>query len=398
MTDRPFVGRHVLAELVGVEPALLDDHTAVCAALRDSLTEAGASVLSSHAERFQPHGVTVVAVLAESHASVHTWPEHRSAFVDVFTCGDSADPVRATELLARRLGAARVHLRTVHRGAGPRQVEEPLGPGLRRLWDVEEVLWSGRTEFQDVLIGRTAHGVTLFCDDERQSCEATQLVYHEALLVPALVLAERLDSVLVIGSSEGVVSELAVAAGATRVDHVDIDTECVRLCARLLPFGYTPDGLDSAERHDGPVRVHYADGWAYLRDTPHRYDVVVIDLPDERPDDPTAQHNRLYGTEFLRLAASVLAPGGVLTGQVGCPTMWRNDTLRTAVARWREVFPTVVHYGSDEHEWSFLTAAPEPLPDPVARMTDRLPTLPYRPATIDAEALRRGAVLPHSLR
>ena len=397
--DRPFAGRHVLAELVGVEPVFLDDETAVCAALRASLTEAGASVLSVHAERFQPHGVTVVAVLAESHASVHTWPEHRSAFVDVFTCGDSADPVRAARLLADRLGAERVHLRTVDRGAGSvHRVDEPMGPGLRRLWDVEEVLWSGRTAFQEVLIGRTAHGVTLFCDDERQSSEAGQLVYHEALLVPALLLAARPEHVLVIGSSEGVVSELAVAAGATLVDHVDIDTECVRLCARLLPYGYTSEELDAAERHDGPVRVHYADGWEYLRTTEQRYDVVVIDLPDERPDDPDAQHNRLYGTEFLRLASSVLAPGGVLAGQVGCPTLWRNDTLRTALGRWREVFPTVVHYGSDEHEWSFLTGSPTPIDDPLRRMTDRLGALPRHPETIDADALCRGVVLPRSLR
>jgi spermidine synthase len=395
---RPFAGRHVLAELVGVDPGFLDDETAVCGALRASLTEAGATVLSTHAERFQPHGVTVVAVLAESHASVHTWPEHRSAFVDVFTCGDSADPARATELLAHRLGAEQVRLRTVDRGAGPARVEEPLGPGLRRSWDLEEVLWSGRTAFQEVLIGRTAHGITLFCDDERQSSEASQLTYHEALLVPALLLAEEIENVLVVGSSEGVVSELAVAAGAERVDHVDIDTECVRLCARLLPYGYTPGTLAAAERGTGPVHVHYADGWAYLRATTTRYDVVVIDLPDERPDDPDAQHNRLYGEEFLRLASSVLAPGGVLVGQVGCPTLWRNDTLRTALPRWRAVFPTVVHYGSDEHEWSFLTGSPAPIADPVGRMTGRLATLPYRPATIDADALRRGAVLPHSLR
>jgi spermidine synthase len=266
------------------------------------------------------------------------------------------------------------------------------------LWDVEEVLWSGRTAFQEVLIARTSHGVTLFCDDERQSSEASQLVYHEALLVPALLLAEHVDNVLVIGSSEGVVSQIAVDAGARRVDHVDIDSECVRLCARHLPYGYTEVDLPAAERGDGPVAVHYADGWQYLRTTDQRYDVVVIDLPDERPEEQEAQHNRLYGVEFLRLAAGTLGPGGVLVGQVGCPTLWRNDTLRTSLARYREVFGTVVHYGSDEHEWSFLTGSPSPIADPVGRMIGRLATLPYRPGSIDPDALRRGAVLPASLR
>ena len=397
---RPFAGRHVLAELTGVDPDRLDDEAGMREALVAALTEAGASVLHTASHRFDPGGLTVLAMLSESHASVHTWPEHGSAFVDVFTCGTAADPALATDLLAARLGAARVQHRTVERGSGL-QVNEPLSAGLHRVWDVDEVLHSGRTAFQDVLIGRTAHGVTLFCDDERQSSESSQLVYHEALLLPALLLVERPERVLIVGSSEGVVSGLAVAAGARRVDHVDIDVECVRLCARHLPYGYTPDELAVAEARDGPVSVHYADGWEYLRtagSTDRRYDVIVIDLPDERPDDAAAQHNRLYGVEFLRLAAAALAPGGVVVGQAGCATLWRNDTLRTSLARYREVFPTVTHYGSDEHEWSFLTGSPELIADPVSRMTTRLASLPYRPESIDTDALRRGAVLPVSLR
>jgi len=403
---KPFAGRHVLAELTGLDPVLLDDEERVRDALTSALTEAGASVLHTTAHRFDPRGLTVLALLSESHASVHTWPEHGSAFVDVFTCGAAADPELATDLLASHLGARDLRRRTVARGepvqiSEPVQVSEPLSAGLRRLWDVGEVLWSGRTAYQEVLIGRTAHGVTLFCDSERQSSEASQLVYHEALLVPALLLAERVEQVLVIGSSEGVVSKLAVAAGARRVDHVDIDAECVRLCATHLPYGYTAGELAVAERGDGPVHVHYADGWDHLRTTDRRYDVVVIDLPDERPDDVDAQHNRLYGADFLRSAAEVLAPGGVVAGQVGCPTLWRNGTLRSSLARYREVFGgsgSVVHYGSDEHEWSFLTGCARSLADPPALMAARLEALAYRPVSIDAEALRRGAVLPASLR
>jgi spermidine synthase len=204
--------------------------------------------------------------------------------------------------------------------------------------------------------------------------------------------------VLVIGSSEGVASELALAAGARRVDHVDIDAECVRACARWLPYGYTPAGLAAAERGEGPIAVHYTDGWEFLSGTDRRYDVVVVDLPDERPNDPAAQHNRLYGVEFRRRAAAVLRPGGVVTGQAGCATLWRNETLRRCVRRFHEVFETVLHYGSDEHEWSFLSGSPEAVADPVRRITDRIAGLPYRPRTLDAAALRRGAVLPHSVR
>jgi spermidine synthase len=279
-----------------------------------------------------------------------------------------------------------------------REVVEVLGAGLTRHWRLDAVHAEIRTPFQHVLIAGTAHGTTLFCDDERQSAESTQLVYHEALFLPPALLAARCERVLVIGSSEGVVSQLAVDAGASVVDHVDIDPDCVRACAEHLPYGYSPDELAAAERHDGPVRVHYGDGLAFVEETADRYDVVVVDLPDERPDHPDAQLNRLYSAAFLRRCAELLTEGGVVTSQAGSPAVWRNATLRAALDRFREVFPKVVPYVSDEHEWAFLTGRRVAGPDPVEEMARRMTRLDVPPATLDAEALRARSVLPFGLR
>lgn len=278
-----------------------------------------------------------------------------------------------------------------------RRVVELLGPGLHRVWTMSEVLAELSTPYQHVLIGRTAHGVTLFCDDERQSAEASQLVYHEALFVPAMLLADRVERVLVIGSSEGVISRLAISAGARLVDHVDIDTDAVRCCAEHLPYGYTTAELATAEQGTGSVRMHYRDGWEFVAGTSDRYDLVVVDLPDERPD-AEVQHNRLYGAEFLDRCARVLTPGGVLTSQVGCPTLWRNETLHSAWRRFTGRFGTVAYYGCDEHEWAFLSARQDVLHDPPATMLARLDGRAYRPRTLDAAALLGGSVPPFSLR
>jgi spermidine synthase len=266
------------------------------------------------------------------------------------------------------------------------EIVEPLADGLSRVWRLDEVLVDTHTAYQHVVIARTAQGVSLFCDNDRQSTEASQLVYHEALLVPALLLAERLDRVLVIGSSEGVVCQLAGAAGAV-VDHVDIDREAVELCARYLPYGYSPDELTG---------VRFADGWEFVAQCTDRYDVIVVDLPDEHPDG--AQHNRLYQAEFLLRCKGLLTPGGVLATQAGCPTLWRNGTLVQSWQRFHEVFGTVAYYGSDEQEWAFLFGLASPVADPVARMLERLPTLPYRPVTIDRDALRGNTIPPRSVR
>ncbi|MQA10759.1 MAG: spermidine synthase [Pseudonocardiaceae bacterium] len=287
---------------------------------------------------------------------------------------------------------------------GGRALQEPLAPGLSQLWELDDIRYEGDTAYQHVVIAKTAQGVSLFCDDDPQSNEFSHILYHEALLVPALLLAERVDRVLAVGSSEGVISKLALNAGASLVDHVDIDTEAVRLCAEHLPYGYTPAELAgveaNAETGDGPVRMYYADGWDFVRraaeSTTDKYDIIIVDLPGERDDD--AQHNRLFGTDFLTLCASALAEGGVVGSQVGCPNLWQNATLLRSWQRFNDAFDTVAHYGSDEFNWSFLFGRADKVADPTARMIERLATCEYRPVSIDSDALVAGGIPPYSVR
>ena len=282
---------------------------------------------------------------------------------------------------------------------GHRWIQEPMGEGMRRLWRIDDVLWEGDTEYQHVVIGRTDQGVSLFCDDDRQSTDFSQLVYHEAMMVPAFLLAEKVQRVLIIGSSEGVASQMSVQAGATRVDHVDIDRECVRVCAEHLPYGYSLDELPELENGDGPVKLHYADGASFLDQAPPEgYDVVVVDLPDEREDEQDGQHNRLYGLEFLQRLQTVLAPGGVVAVQAGCPTVWRNRTLIRAYNRFRSLFDTVTYFGSDEHEWAFLFGRVELLDDPTNVLLESFPNSAYEPETIDDASLIGATVPPISVR
>ncbi|WP_063060538.1 adenosylmethionine decarboxylase [Nocardia sienata] len=398
-----FTGWHVLAEFGGVDADLCNDLGRLEKALRESLVGAGITICDMVHKQFTPQGVTVLALLSESHASIHTYPESGDIFVDVFTCGNSGSggggPEMAVELLRQSLSPTEVRMSTMRRGRAGHRVEEPVGPGLTRTWDLTEVLVDTRTEFQHLVIARTGQGIGLFSDNDRQSTEFSQLTYHEAMMVPAFVLAEKLDNVLIIGSGEGVASQMSVAAGATRVDHVDIDRIAVQLCAEYLPYGYTTDELAAAVEGTGPVRMYYADGWDFLTEAAAegvRYDVIVIDLPDERTED--SQHNRLYEVEFLQRCRALLAPGGVLAAQAGCATMWRNETLKRSWQRFHEQFGTVVHYGSDEHEWSFLFGLVDIVADPVPRMIDRLELIPYKAGTLDGPALVRGAIEPYALR
>src|SRR5512135_548266 len=87
MVAPPPVRRHVIADVVGCRPEVLDDIDLLDSALRTACADGGAAVLGGLSHHFVPQGVTILVLLAESHASIHTWPECGIAFVDVFTCG-----------------------------------------------------------------------------------------------------------------------------------------------------------------------------------------------------------------------------------------------------------------------------------------------------------------------
>ncbi|MBF6181329.1 adenosylmethionine decarboxylase [Nocardia otitidiscaviarum] len=395
-----FTGWHVLAEFGGVDPQLCDDLERLESALRKSLVAAGVTICDVVHKQFEPQGVTILALLSESHASIHTYPESGDIFVDVFTCGSiGSGATKAVELLKEELSPGSVNMEVIQRGHTSRRIHEPVGEGLTRVWNMSEVIVDTNTPYQHMVIAKTEQGISLFSDDDRQSTEFSQLTYHEAMLVPGYALAEKLDRVLIIGSGEGVASQMSVAAGASLVDHVDIDQLEVELCAEHLPYGYTQADLAAAVAQTGPIKMHYADGWDFLAQAEAagvRYDMIVIDLPDERVED--AQHNRLYEDEFLLRCKALLSEGGVLAAQAGCQTMWRNETLKRSWTRFHSLFDTVVPYVSDEHEWTFIFGTPKAIADPVAKMTTTLSRLPYRAETIDERAIVRGAIEPHALR
>lgn len=109
-------GTHYLLDLFGCSSPILDDEIGLVAAAVEAAERAGATVLATHHHRFEPHGVSAICVLAESHLSIHTWPEIGTATIDVYTCGRTADPRRACDLLEQRLGATYVERARIDRG------------------------------------------------------------------------------------------------------------------------------------------------------------------------------------------------------------------------------------------------------------------------------------------
>lgn len=111
-----------MIDLHGCNKDQLNDMTVLEGLLRGACFGIGATVMDTRAVPFHPQGCSVVCILGESHASLHTYPEHGVCMIDVFTCGDAIDPMRAIDALCQAIPHNHEQRRLVLRG----QLSDPF--------------------------------------------------------------------------------------------------------------------------------------------------------------------------------------------------------------------------------------------------------------------------------
>ena len=110
------LGRHLLLELFDCDPDAITNLEAVKSALVEAAKRAQATIVDVVFHEFNPFGISGVVVIAESHLSIHTWPEYRYAAVDIFSCGDALKPEIAANYLVEQFGAERTSVVELQRG------------------------------------------------------------------------------------------------------------------------------------------------------------------------------------------------------------------------------------------------------------------------------------------
>ena len=107
--------KHLLLELYGCDYEKLNDESFLRCTLNRAAKLANATVLNLISNKFEPQGVTAIALLAESHISIHTWPESKYSAVDIFTCGQNMLPELASQYLLEALKVEEHSLRIIER-------------------------------------------------------------------------------------------------------------------------------------------------------------------------------------------------------------------------------------------------------------------------------------------
>jgi spermidine synthase len=375
--DESGVGRHAICEFWGASN--LNSTERLERALRDAVAAGNVTLIELFVHQFTPHGVSGVALIAESHLAVHTWPEHSYFAADFFTCGDNADVDAIIEVLKDAFSAERVDLRFITRGV-PRFEEDEPGAASHAAYDVKAVLEQRRTEFQEVMLFESPRlGRVLALDGIVQMTDLDTYVYHEMLAHPVLFSHPAPRDVAIVGGGDvHLVAEVLKHPGVERVFLLELDEEIVQVARKH--YAVARDALA-----DPRVEVRPRDAFESIAELHGELDVVMIDLTD--PIGPAA---RLFEDPFYELCQESLRPDGMLVAQTESihfhPDVVRScfgllsarfefaDLLWTAIATYPGAFwtfaiasksldPQLVRrrpeietrlYDVDAHDWFFI--------------------------------------------
>ncbi len=116
MTTNTTLGHHVLVEMYRCDNEFLNDPKYLEKILSEAAYLAGATIVNQVFHRFNPHGVSGVVVISESHLTIHTWPEYGYASLDLYTCGNQIDSHKALNYIRNKIGAQHTSTVELRRG------------------------------------------------------------------------------------------------------------------------------------------------------------------------------------------------------------------------------------------------------------------------------------------
>ena len=346
-------GYHFLIDLEGCSAKLLNDKDRLLKLCRDLAGLIGARVLKEGVYQFKPQGITAFVVIADSHISIHTWPESGKAFLDVFTCSENFNADRTLDFIQGKLGGKRGKATLILRDSTMSRVLYNGSLALGSItFDFGRTIFSRRSRFQKIELTKGPMGVSLFLDGYWQFVEKYEQVYHETLVHPAMVCAERLARVGIAGGGDGLaIREVLRYPELGRVWLYEIDDQMLALAKRH------PEMIRLNRRAlEHPKACVVAEDARSMLVPQARFDVLILDFPSMSDG---SKFKKLYSTDIYRQAQKAMAPNGVLVTQV-TDFPWN---LRRTIRNLRRIFPHVIpiDVGFNFSLFNFVMASARPM-------------------------------------
>ena len=340
------VGEHVTLDIIGTkkeyEPSFYES------LVHKIAKKAKVTVLNIAKYKFEPQGFTLVALLAESHISFHTYPEKGIISFDFYTCG-TVSPAIALDVIKNEIDHNRIIKKDISRDTISHYHDITSTKGLQKKYLVKEVLedFTSKVGQRIEILDLVEYGKSLFIDNDLQVAEKDEHIYSGTFVNSALKLNNSKDSAAIIGGGDGGVARECISKGFGFIDWYELDPEVVEVCKKHIGS----IGKNATEKNS--VKCVWGDAFESIKKVDDdSYDKIFIDLNDDQFCIDLAAKN-------MNSLVRILKPNGVITAQVGSqdknPTQVENR-LKVFNKNFGNATLDRVYIPSFDSSWNFYSS------------------------------------------
>ena len=333
------LGRQLIAEFIYCSEKTLNDRKALEQVLKTGIKESGLSLVNITGKKFNPVGVTLIAVISESHIAIHTYPEARHASIDIFTCGNGSKAVnKLLKFLRSRLKPKTVRVMEIHRG-NPIEVKQKewitsfSGAGFEVKYHIDKLLLSKRTKYQQLdIIENSSFGRMMFLDRDLQIAESDIHAYDTAMVLPVIERKNRFGEVAVLGGGDGGVLREVLKNKPKNAYMIEIDEEVIKAAKKYMP------GVCKKAFENKKANIIIDDANRFLEEK-HGFDAIIYDLT-MHPDSITDVDRTVFLNQIFSRIKNNLNEKGVVSMQ--CCAEFDTETQKLLKKMLPKYFKNIV--------------------------------------------------------
>ena len=298
------VGEHITLDIIGTKneytPSFFEKLVYKIA------KKAKVIVLEISKHKFEPQGFTLVALLAESHMSFHTFPEKGIISFDFFTCA-KVSPSVAIDIIKKEIEHKRIVKKEFNRDTITLYDDIYNSPGLKKYYIVNNVLedFTSKVGQHIEILDLEQFGKSLFIDNELQVATNDEYLYSSTFVNSGLKLNKAKDKAAIIGGGDGGVARECISKNFNFIDWFELDPEVVEVCSKYL----SKVGHNVTKKNS--VKCIWGDAFESIKSVEdNRYDKIFVDLNDD-------QYCINLAAKNMKSFKRILKPNGVITAQVG---------------------------------------------------------------------------------
>ena len=314
------VGEHITLDIIGTKkeysPSFYEKLVYKIA------KKAKVTVLDISKHKFEPQGFTLVALLAESHISFHTFPVRGIISFDFFTCG-KVSPLVALDILKKEIDHKRIVKKEFNRDTVTLYDDIYSSPGLKKFYVVNNVLedFTSKVGQHIEILDLEQFGKSLFIDNELQVAANDEHLYSSTFVNSSLKINKDKDKAAIIGGGDGGVARECISKNFNFIDWFELDPEVVQVCYKHL------SKVGNKATNKNSVKCIWGDAFESIKSVEdNKYDKIFVDLNDDQFCIDLAAKN-------MKSLKRILKPNGVITAQVGS-----QDKKPKQVDNWLKVF------------------------------------------------------------